>query len=208
MLLCVPTQNVSHVLARKRIRRVVLTIRSRVVAEQHSERLTLVQPERVVQRVSRFMAEIAHRFVVALDRPSVLRLDPFQPLISEVEGNANQRSSVRTAPLIAQIHGRTECEIPLGKLSIEPSRQPLHARPVRRKSKLGDAPAEELRALALPLYRSEHESGGGKGRTEPSEKESAAKFSAALIIPVYARLRPVPRPVRSRRLVREPTYTR
>jgi len=56
------------------------------------------------------VSEVAHRLVVTLDAAGYLRLDPLQSRVREVKRNADERRSLRTTPLIAQIDGRSEGE--------------------------------------------------------------------------------------------------
>ena len=52
------------------------------------------------------VAQVAHRLAVVLDAGRHLRLDALEPLVDEVERNADERRPVGTAPLIAEIHRR------------------------------------------------------------------------------------------------------
>ena len=54
------------------------------------------------------MAQIAHCLRFGFDRLRVVLLDAGQPSVGEVERDADDGCSVRTSPLVAQVHRRPE----------------------------------------------------------------------------------------------------
>src|SRR5687767_7591558 len=181
MLLRVPAEDVSHVGTREWIRRVAVDVGQCIVAEVLREVGTVVQSEGVVDRVPGLVTQVAHRFLVALNRARVLGLDALEPLIGQIERHADQRGAIRASPFIAQIYRWPERDMACRELVVQPIHQALHTGSRDLEPELGDPSTEQLPTLGVPLGRSAvHGRHGGKARTEPIERTKAPRKSVAL----------------------------
>ena len=98
----------------------------------------------------RFMAEISHCLRVPLDPAGNLRLDPLESRVGKVKWNADERRRVRAAPLVAQIHGRTEGEPFPVKFMMELRDETLDPRAADGEPEVRDPATEQRLAFAVP----------------------------------------------------------
>ena len=80
-----------------------------------------MQPERVVQRVPRFMAQDAHALNVgaAFDFAHELALDFHQPRMRQIKRNRKARHAVGREPLRRQPHVRLEANAAIVQLAVQ-----------------------------------------------------------------------------------------
>src|SRR6476661_1512817 len=101
--------------------------------------------------MTRLVPEIAHRFFGALDRRGVVLFDLRQARVSEIKRNPDQRGSVGTAPLVAQVDWRPELEPLRRQLFVELIDQSLQQRPADLQSDIGDSLRQKRMTLAFPI---------------------------------------------------------
>src|SRR5579859_4946033 len=118
MLLRVPSEYVPDEITRERIGPIPLPVRPRVRPEDLAPVGTVVESIGIIEGVTRFVPQVTHRFLFPLDGRGIVFLNPRKPLVGKVKGHADQRGSVRTAPLVAQVDRRSEIEPSAGKLLV------------------------------------------------------------------------------------------
>ena len=92
--------------------------------------LGLVEAIGIVEGMSGFVAQIAQDLVVGfrLDAFHQFILESAQPLIGKVEGDADRRDAIRTAPFVREIHLRPQVNAAALELAIELMDQLLQMR--------------------------------------------------------------------------------
>src|SRR5206468_8275176 len=96
-----------------------------------------VEPIRVVERVSRFVAQIHHDLARILEIVHLL-LDPGELRVREIEGDADDRLPGGAAPLVREvIVGAEALQLP-AQLPLEPLDQPLHGRVLEAQVQVPD----------------------------------------------------------------------
>src|SRR6476620_6512336 len=108
MFLCVPAEYVPNVVVGEWVCFVACAIRTRVRTESLLPVFAIVEPVRVVESVTCFMSHEAHRFGVGFDALGEVVFDALEPGVGEVEGNADEGSSIGAAPLVAEVYGWSE----------------------------------------------------------------------------------------------------
>ena len=168
-------------LSRKRIRAIALPIRQTDRAEGLLPIGAFVKPESVVERVSRFVTQIAHGFRVIFDGKGHFRFDALQSGISQVERHRNERCAIGASPLIAQIDGGAKAQSSGLELVIELLHQTLDARAPNREAEIRDPVPEELVPLSLPVFFANHTVDSGKRRTRILQMKAGA-FLRRLVV--------------------------
>ena len=154
MFLRVPPQNVTHEIARERIRAVPLTVGTGIWPEHLSPFRSVVQAVSIVERVPRLVPQVPHRFLRAFDGGGIVFFDFGKSSVGEIKRDADQGRPIRTSPLIAEIDRRPKLERLRGELLVELVDQLLEQRSTNLQSDIGDPLRQERMTLAFPTGRS------------------------------------------------------
>src|SRR5262249_2583247 len=101
--------------------RVVLGIRRRGLAKELQPLASSLQAKRVVERVSRFVAQDLHAplVVAALHFEHLALFELFEPRVRQIERNGDAPNAVRGKPFVREPEMRTEHELSLRELVVQ-----------------------------------------------------------------------------------------
>jgi len=166
---------VADEIARERIGSVPVAIRTGIRAEDFAPIGSIIQAVRIVERMTRFVPQITHRFVGAFDRGGVVLLDLRQAGVSEIEGNPNEGSAIRAPPLVAQIDRWAKIESLCRQVLVQLVHEFFEQRSAYLQTNVGNALRQERVTFAFPvggcLF---HGAESGKQRTGFSPQPFAA----------------------------------